>query len=382
MKIEKYTRSSHKNSSKDIISAGTCNDNSKIIKLNKTYKNPKFYPRKFEKWNDTFSVTLIDDNNIEVRRTDVKVGGWGETLIIDVEHENGGVIETLPEQKIPRVIYQTFETYEVPKGMYESINSWLNINPEYEHYFFNEEDRVDFIEKNFDSRVLNAYLKLIPGAFRADLWRCCILYIKGGVYIDSDMICLKNLSELISDIDTFITCRDDPMSSKFLANGFIASIPKHPFLKKQIDNIVDNVENLRIRYYLDISGPGLLGKSVNDICGRTEHDEFNLGVNEINGYVFKVLKHDWQTKNFTYDGSPVLITEYPNKNKEMDNVGNPTFYSLVQKGQIYQSIPFNIYYTSYDNLGINTYMFDSFKEKNNKWSMTHYTDDDCLKFFK
>ena len=70
-----------------------------------------------------------------------------------------------------------------------------------------------------------------------------------------------------------------------------------------IDNIVDNVENLRVRYYLDISGPGLLGKSVNEICGRNEHGEFELGINEINGYTFKVLKHDWQTKYFTYDDS-------------------------------------------------------------------------------
>lgn len=384
MKVQKYTRSSHKNSNKDIISAGTCNDNSKIIKLNKSYKNPKFYPRKFERWNDTFSVTLVDDNSIEVRRTDVKVGGWGETLIIDIEYENENEtsIKDLPKQSIPRIIYQTFEAYEVPDGMFKSINSWLDLNPEYEHYFFNEEDRVDFIEKHFDSRVLNSYLNLIPGAFRADLWRCCVLYENGGVYVDSDMICLKSLNELIKDVDTFITCRDDPMSTKFLANGFIASTPKHPFLKKQIDNIVDNVENLRVRYYLDISGPGLLGKSVNEICGRTEHGEFELGINEINGYSFKVLKHDWQTKNFSYDNSPILITEYPNKNGEMDKVGNPSFYSLVQKGEIYQSIPSNIYFTSYDHLGINTYMFDSFKEKNKRWSMNHYTDDKCLIFFK
>jgi hypothetical protein len=66
----------------------------------------------------------------------------------------------------------------------------------------------------------------------------------------------------------------------------------------------------------------------------------------------------------------------------MDKVGNPSFYSLVQKGEIYQSIPSNIYFTSYDHLGINTYMFDSFKEKNKRWSMNHYTDDKCLNFFK
>lgn len=382
MEVQKYTPSSHKKSNRDIVSAGTSNDNSKIIKLGRKYNNPKFYPRKFEKWNDTFSVTLIDDQSIEVRRTDVKVGGWGETLIIDVEHEDNTVIDKLPEQKIPRVIYQTFEEYNVPNGMYTSIKSWIDLNPEYEHYFFNEEDRVKFIETHFDNVVLDSYLKLLPGAFRADLWRCCVLYVKGGVYVDADMVCLKSLNELIEDIDTFITCRDDPMSTKFLANGFIASTPNHPFLKKQIDNIVENVQNLKVRYYLDITGPGLLGKSVNEICSRTEHGEFDLGINNLNGYSFKVMKHDWVTKNFTYNDTPILITEYSNKNNDMSKIGNQTFYSMVQNGEIYQSIPFNIFYTSYDHLGVNTYMFNSFKEKNKFWTMNHYTDDRCLQFFK
>lgn len=382
MLVSKYTHSTFKKSTTDIIDAGTCNDNTKIIKLNKKYQNPLFYPRKFEKWNDTFSVELIDEDSIKVRRTDVSVGGWGEKLIIDVEYENNDVVEKPTNQKIPRVIYQTFEGYDVPEGMYKSIKSWLDLNPDYEHYFFSETDRVDFIQKHFSPKVLDSYLKLLPGAFRADLWRCCVLFIKGGVYVDADMICLNGLSELIEDVDTFITCRDDPMSKKYLANGFIASEPKHPFLKKQIDNIVDNVQNLRVRYYLDITGPGLLGKSVNEMCSRTEHYEFDLGINQINGYSFKVLKHDWKNKNFTYNDQPILITEYPNKNNDMDKIDNKSFYSMVQNGEIYQSIPFNIFYTSHDHLGINTYMFNSFKEKNKFWTMNHYTDDKCLQFIK
>jgi mannosyltransferase OCH1-like enzyme len=381
MNIPKYTHSYYKKITSDVINAGTSDDNVKVIILNKTYKTPRFIPREFEKWPDKFDVTL-DGNKLIVRRSDVSIGGWGENLLIDVEFEANEELILPTPQEIPRTIYQTFETNEVPEGMCKAVTSWLDKNTDYEHYFFDAEDRVKFIERYFDNSVLDAYLRLLPGAFKADLWRCCVLYEKGGVYVDADMICLKSLNEFIQDVDTFITCRDDPMSFKFLANGFIASVPKHPFLKKMIDNIVDNVENLRVRYYLDISGPGLLGKSVNEVCDRNEHGEFELGVNEINGYIFKVLKHDWQTKCFIYDGYPILITEYPNKNREMDRVGNPSFYSLVQKGQIYQSIPFNIYYTSYDYLGINTYMFDSFKEKNKRWSMNHYTDDKCLNFLK
>lgn len=382
MLLEKYTHSIYKKSTTDIINAGSCNHNSKIIKLNRKYKNPIFHPRKFEKWSDTFSVTIIDEETIEVRRTDVKVGGWGETLLIDVVFGSESFINENNNQKIPKVIYQTFETDDVPQGMYNSINSWINKNTDYEHYFFDSKDRIEFIEKYFNKDVLEAYIRLLPGAFKADLWRCCVLYQKGGVYVDADMICLKSLSELIEVNDEFLIARDDPMAKTFLANGFIASIPKHPFLKKQIDNIVDNVKNLRERYYLDITGPALMGKSVNEMCGRTEYDEFTLGINQVGGYKMKILLHDYTTRSFKYNDEQILISEYPNKNEEMDKIGNPSFYSLVQRGEIYKLIPSNLYFTSYDHLGINTYMFESFKEKNKRWSMNHYTDDMCLNFFK
>ena len=42
----------------------------------------------------------------------------------------------------------------------------------------------EFIKNNFDLDILNAYDILKPGAFKADLWRCCILYIYGGIYLD------------------------------------------------------------------------------------------------------------------------------------------------------------------------------------------------------
>ena len=382
MKIPKYLPSSYKSSNKDIINAGTCNDNIKIIPLDKKYNNPKFYPRKFEKWEDEFSVILLEDNSIKVRRTDVQVGGWGETLLIDVEYENDNNIEQLSNQKIPRVIFQTFETNDIPQGMNDAINSWINLNPEYEYCFFDEIDRINFIKYYFDENVLDAYLRLIPGAFKADLWRCCVLYEKGGVYIDTDMICLKSLNEVIEEQDDFIITRDDPMSKTFLANGFIASIPKHPFLKQQIDNIVDNVLNLRETYYLNISGPALFGKSVNEVLNRYPYEEFNLGSFNINNYNIKILEHDWTTKSFKYNNIPILITEYNNKNDEMNEINNPSFYSLVQNKIIYQSIPRNIYYTSLDYLGINTYMYDSFTEKNKLWKLNHFVDSDCDLFFK
>lgn len=380
MVLQHYTQSNYKRARRDVINAGTSLDNTKLVKLNSDYKNPIFYPRKFEKWPDTFEVNLQGDS-ILVRRTDVTVGGWGENLLIDVEFDIENSSNIPPEQKIPRVIYQTFENYDVPKGMYGAVYSWINSNPDYEHYFFNESDRISFIEKYFDRRVLNAYLSLIPGAFKADLWRCCVLYEKGGIYVDSDMICLKPLNKYIEPDDEFLISRDDPMSKKFLANGFIASTPKHPFLKEQIDGIVKNVEELRQCYYLDISGPALFGKSINKVLGRDIETEYELGRQKIGDFIIKIFEHDWVTKTFRLDEENFILTEYSGKNSEMDSINNPTFYSLYQNNIIYQRIPRNIYFTSLDHTGINDYMIKSFQEKNQFWKLNYFSDENCIDFF-
>lgn len=381
MKINYYSPSTIKRVNRSVINAGISDNNVKIIPTNQVYKNPKFYPRKFEKWPDTFEVNQVD-GGIYVRRTDSNFDGWGESLLIDVEFDSDDIHNDFPNQNIPRLIHQTFKTNDVPKGMSDSINSWKHLNPEYEHYFYDDEKCIDFINNFFGKKVLNAYLDIIPGAFRADLFRCCILYEKGGVYVDSDMICLKSLSEYILPNDTLIIGRDDPMSKKFLYNAFIATTPKNPIFKRMIDEIVDNVINRRKLFYLEISGPALLGKVVNLVCGRNPETDYELGEQKINNTNIKILEHNWQSKTIKLNGEDLVYTEYPEKNKEMNDMKIPTYYSLYNKNIVYREIPRNIYYTTFDHLSINQYMVNSFSDKNKHWSLNYYSDDNCLDFFK
>ena len=57
-------------------------------------------------------------------------------------------------------------------------------NPEFEHYLYDDDDCRNFISKHFDEEVVEAFDLLIPGAYKSDLWRYCILYVTGGIYLD------------------------------------------------------------------------------------------------------------------------------------------------------------------------------------------------------
>ena len=71
---------------------------------------------------------------------------------------------------IPKKIFQTFETTQLPEGMSKACLSWKIKNPDWQYYFFDKNDRVEFIKKHFTKDVLEAYY------WRKDLTQSCILF--------------------------------------------------------------------------------------------------------------------------------------------------------------------------------------------------------------
>jgi mannosyltransferase OCH1-like enzyme len=220
--------------------------------------------------------------------------------------------------KIPKNIYQTWSTKDMSDDFKMLTQSWRFNNPNYSYYFFDDNDCEEFIKNNFSENVYKAYCKIIPGAFKADLWRYCILYINGGVYTDMDTVCLSSIDNFINDdkieFMTPIDLNNCPCYGKYnLFNAFIASVPKHPILLKCINIIVHNVENNIVPFSnLDFSGPGVLGKSTNSYLELDEESSF-LGKEGIIKNI-KLLNFEYGTEYVKY-GEHIL---FQNKN------GNPT----------------------------------------------------------
>lgn len=175
---------------------------------------------------------------------------------------------------IPKYIFQTMETTLLPKDMASAMGKWKTMNPEYKHIYFDGLQCRQFIALHFPN-VLNSYDKLLPGAFKADLWRYCILYKYGGVYADSRTVPLLRLKNIINSSDRFIVPRD-PINT-FLWQGFMCSVPGHPVLKAIITSICNMCKaNTYGDCPLDITGPMRLGRIVNRYLYRYEHSSFKI----------------------------------------------------------------------------------------------------------
>lgn len=193
--------------------------------------------------------------------------------------------------------------------MYAAVQSWTSINPDYDYYFFNKDERRALIEEYFDARVLKAYDKLELGALRADLWRYCGLFLHGGVYADIDFVSLVPLREVLQSHDEFVTANAHA-PAQALVNGFIAAIPQHPFLEAAIHRAVDNVLSDARKQPMALTGPLCFGEAVNVVLGRDPSTRFDDGDHVHNNISFRLLSKvhaKEQHRHRVVDGSRTIF---------------------------------------------------------------------------
>jgi len=159
---------------------------------------------------------------------------------------------------VPSFIYQTWHSKKVPLGMHNNIVRLKRNNPGFKYFLFDDNDCENFIRDNFEPDVVDAYQRLVPGAYKADLWRYCILYKQGGIYLDIKyghangfkLITLLEKEHWVLDI-----------GGDGIYNALMVCKPGNEILWKAIQKVVDNVKN---RYYgpscLYPTGPGLLSE--------------------------------------------------------------------------------------------------------------------------
>ena len=252
-----------------------------------------------------------------------------------------------PTRLIPRIVHQTwFEDLNPDKypNMSRLAGSFQSSGWEYK--FYTDDQAGSFLDEHFPPQVREAYDLLIPGAFKADLFRYCVLLIRGGVYADVDTMMGPSLDAAIPEDVGFMVGLDEPGKKigkrMCLWNGFLASAPGHPFLAKSIETIVNNIlerftsvdmaamhcpmpEMSVITSFspLFVAGPCMLGSTMNQVLGRHRQTNFEAGelvhsddALQIPGrtIILDQNKNDMGAHRFTFleQNLIVLSTDFPN----------------------------------------------------------------------
>ncbi|WP_312300867.1 glycosyltransferase [Chryseobacterium sp.] len=186
---------------------------------------------------------------------------------------------------IPKQIFQTFKTKKLPLITQFHIWNMKRKNPEYLYFFYDDNDIEKFITEEFPPRYIKNYHKLTIGAARADFFRYAILYKKGGIYLDIDSTITRPLSQLIKESDQAVISRERH-DNLYVQWGLIFA-KGHPFLKKVLELMLDNIENHR--YPNDVhatTGPTVFSEGIRQALQEDPDISYTLfdGI-EFRGYL-------------------------------------------------------------------------------------------------
>ena len=169
--------------------------------------------------------------------------------------------ETKDGAKIPKIIFQTMETTLVTVNIRSCIEQVRAVNPGYKYYYFTSYDCRVFIQKYYPE-VLDAYDLLLPGAYKADLWRYCVLHKYGGFYMDSRMYPYASFDSVITRDTEFMSCIDG--TPNMLYQAILGAIPQSVYMKGAVDECLDNIKRRLNRIGdLAITGPRVMGRALN-----------------------------------------------------------------------------------------------------------------------
>jgi hypothetical protein len=213
------------------------------------------------------------------------------------------------DSEIPKIVFQTWKTVDMPPLMKKNRDRMMKLNPEFEYIFMDDEECRNFIRDNYDYRTLSAYDKLVPGAYKADMWRYCVLYKHGGIYLDIKLRPADDFKLIyLLDKRHYVQDRLEYFKPGTLGlyNACIIEQKGSECMKQCIEKIVEHVETNYYGYNdLYPTGPGLLGTIYTSLYKDNSHVDLLYVGNE----------------NILQDGK-LIIHSYPEYREEAPSTGS------------------------------------------------------------
>ena len=215
------------------------------------------------------------------------------------------------DNKIPKLIIQTWKTKDIPQKYQPLVDSVKKINYNYEYMYFTDDDIEKFLTENYPE-YYDTYEKLPVKIQKIDFFRYVAVYHYGGFYFDLDMSAIEPLDELLKydcvlPIDEIINekmCNInryknfcDKKINYLIGQYAFAASPKNDFIKELVDSIHNNIDKI-VKNYIPNSEDYVYVTTGPDFVSNVYinyHDKSNIHVLHYNKrqYFGKYAKHNF-----------------------------------------------------------------------------------------
>ena len=153
---------------------------------------------------------------------------------------------------IPAVCHQAWKSKtEFPPLVAEAMRLTRNNNPHVTFKLYDDDDIVHYIHKHFPGRVYHCFRQLSTDYMpaRVDLFRYCVMYREGGIYLDIKSVIFKDIFSYVKPNDVailddvrYIEPYRSDMGLGTYEQWMLLYAPGHDYMRRAIDRICDSIE--------------------------------------------------------------------------------------------------------------------------------------------
>ena len=136
-------------------------------------------------------------------------------------------------------IFQTWKTHKIPKVAQTPVLTWKFMGKDWNYNLYNDNQCLNFIRDNYNDKILKIYKALPFGVMKADFWRYCVIYKKGGLYTDLDTTCLVPPTRWIPEDAEFVVSGE--LRTPLFCQWTFYAKKDSPILKKIIDVVCSRI---------------------------------------------------------------------------------------------------------------------------------------------
>lgn len=149
---------------------------------------------------------------------------------------------------ISKIIHQTWfdDNKALPVIFDKMIQESKKINQNFEFKLWTDSNIEDFLKTNYKN-IYKIYSNNILGVQKSDLARLAILHYYGGIYIDLDILLIKNLNDLFDYNKDILYISYEPTEQtkyvwnmeNYICNAFFACNKNNVIIEHIIDTIIN-----------------------------------------------------------------------------------------------------------------------------------------------
>ena len=150
---------------------------------------------------------------------------------------------------IPRTFHAIWMGDKMPKEYVAFRQSWLRLHPGWTLREWNEENMPPLVNQR-------AFDEVRTYSEKSDIARVELLYNYGGVYVDADFECFKNIEELIGSSTLWVGQDEDDR----ITGSIMGAVAGHGFLEKVMSAIPGSIRDHAAEGPVSTTGPALLDR--------------------------------------------------------------------------------------------------------------------------